>query len=83
MNKLTNVSNARIVSHNPGDRATEAGAALAANNHRKIDPAWIEFADHLMLDKLPFVAIALELGRGLKEGRVPLRAVLLLAALAI
>jgi hypothetical protein len=74
MNKLTNAPTARRVSHS---------AATASNRTRKVDPAWNEFAEHLMIETLPVVAVALELGRSLKAGRVPLRAFLLMAVLAI
>lgn len=83
MDKLTTVSTAHIVSHHAADRAGSAGVAGAANKSRKVDPAWIEFTDHVLADKLPFLAIGLELGRALQTGRVPLRAVLLMAVLLI
>lgn len=80
MAKLAHVSNAHSVSA-PASRG--AVAKRRANNARKIDPAWVEFADHVVAEKLPFVAIGIELGRSVTAGRLSWRAVLLIAALAL
>ncbi len=50
---------------------------------RRVAPLLIEAADHLLTEKLPLVAAATELVHCAKAGRFPLRAVLLVAALAI
>ena len=50
---------------------------------RRVAPLLIEAADHLLTEKLPLVAAATELVHCAKTGRFPLRAVLLVAALAI
>ena len=79
MTKLAQVSTSRQVSRTAGQRpATKRGAAA-----RKVDPAWIEFADHLMMEKLPVVVIANELVKSVRTGSLSLRAVLLVVALAI
>jgi len=50
---------------------------------RRVAPLFIEVADHLLTEKLPLVAAATDLVHCAKTGRFPLRAVLLVAALAI
>ena len=50
---------------------------------RRVAPLFVEIADHLLTEKLPLVAAATELVHCAKTGRFPLRAVLLVAALAI
>jgi len=50
---------------------------------RRLAPLLIEAADHLIAEKLPLVAAATELVHCAKTGRFPLRAMLLVAALAI
>jgi hypothetical protein len=50
---------------------------------RRVAPLFIEVADHLLTEKLPLVAVATELVHCTKTGRFPLRALLLVAALAI
>jgi hypothetical protein len=46
-------------------------------------PLFVEVADHLLTEKLPLVTAVTELVHCAKTGRFPLRAVLLVAALAI
>jgi len=55
----------------------------ARRRARRVNPVWIEAADHLLTDKLPLVAVAADIVHCAKTGRFPLRAVLLVAALAI
>ncbi len=50
---------------------------------RRAAPLFVEVAEHLLTEKLPLVAVATELVHCAKTGRFPLRAVLLVAALAI
>jgi hypothetical protein len=50
---------------------------------RRVAPLLLEAADHLIAEKLPLVAAATELVHCAKTGRFPLRAVLLVAVLAI
>ena len=75
MTKLTNVRAA--------PRRVSGPAVKTSNRCGKIDPAWAELADHVLIETLPSVAVVLEFGRSLREGRLPLRAILLLAMLAI
>jgi hypothetical protein len=64
----------------PLDRPAARNARRAP---RRATPILIEVAEHLLTEKLPLVAAATELVHCAKTGRVPLRAVLLVAALAI
>jgi hypothetical protein len=69
---------------NPGAAAVDrARAPQVRGRVRRPNSVWAEFADHVLLETLPIVAIGAELTRGLKAGRFPLRAVLLAAVLAI
>ncbi|HMK89946.1 MAG TPA: hypothetical protein VK446_09995 [Methylocystis sp.] len=76
MNKLAKVQAARPV-------APKVARAPVRRAVRRVDPAWVEFVDHAIAETAPLVAIALEAGMSLKTGRLSLRAVLLVAALAI
>ena len=59
-----------------------AHRAAARRPLRRVTPLFVEIADHLLTEKLPLVAAATELVHCAKTGRFPLRAVLLVAALA-
>ena len=77
MTKLAKIQAAR-----PAVR--KVAPARAARRHvRKVDSAWVEFAEHVLVEKLPLVAVAVELGKCLQNRRLSLRAALLVAALAI
>jgi hypothetical protein len=80
MTKLAHVPAVRQVSRQVSRTVVRAPARRPA---RKVDPAWVEFAEHILVEKLPFVAIGAEIAQCAKTGRFPLRAVLLCAALAI
>jgi len=60
-----------------------ASAPAARPNARKVDLAWVEFAEHVLIEKLPLAPVAVELGKCLQSRRLSLRAALLVAALAI
>lgn len=77
MAKLAKVQAARPVAR------TAVRAPVARRSVRKADSAWVEFAEHIVAEKFPLVAIAVEIGKSVKSGRPSLRAVLLIAALAI
>jgi hypothetical protein len=69
---------------NPAARAANSvHAAQARVPARRVDAAWSELAEHVLLETLPVAAIGVELTRSLRAGRIPLRAVLLVAVLAI
>ena len=57
--------------------------AAVRSNRRRVDPAWFEFAEHVLVENFPLAAIAVAFSESAKTGRLPLRAVLLVAALAI
>ena len=68
----------------PAARPVDRPAPRAARRPlRRVAPLLLEAADHLIAEKLPLVAAATELVHCAKTGRFPLRAVLLVAALAI
>jgi hypothetical protein len=79
MTKLAHVAASRQVSRT----AVRGPITKARAAARKVDPAWIEFADHVIMEKFPFVAIATELAKSARTGSLSLRAVLLVVALAI
>ena len=72
MTKLTNAG-----------AVTRVSASQIRRPIRRVDPAWEEFADHFLAEKLPVVTIGVELARCPETGRIPFRAILLIAALAI
>jgi hypothetical protein len=57
--------------------------AATRGNARRARSAWLELADHVLVERLPAAAIGLDLVLALATGRAPLRALLLVAALAI
>ena len=68
----------------PTARSVDRPATRAARRPlRRVAPLLIEAADHLIAEKLPLVAAATELVHCAKTGRFPMRAVLLIAVLAI
>ncbi|ARN81175.1 hypothetical protein [Methylocystis bryophila] len=71
---------ARLPAARPVDRSAPRKARRPL---RRVAPLLIEAADHLISEKLPLVAVATELVQCAKTGRFPLRAVLLVAVLAI
>ena len=81
MNKLTNINTARRNSGGVIGVSTPGGVIDA--RAWKMDSAWVEFADHIMFEAQPLVSLAVELTKGANMGRVPFRAVLLVAALFI
>jgi hypothetical protein len=77
MTKLAKVQAARPVAR------IVARPAVAPRSVRKADSVWVEIAEHVVTEKFPLVAIAIEVGKSLRSGRPSLRALLLVAALAI
>ncbi|HXY59386.1 MAG TPA: hypothetical protein VEH76_12490 [Methylocystis sp.] len=77
MTKLAKVQAARPVVRKV------ASAPAPRRNVRKVDSAWVEFAEHVLIQKLPLAPVAVELGKCLQDRRLSLRAALLVAALAI
>jgi len=67
---------------NPG-AVTRASVVQVRRPVRRVDPALGEFVDHVLAEKLPVVAIGVEVSKCLTSGRIPLRALLLIAALAL
>jgi len=77
MTKLAKVQAAR-----PAVRKV-APARAARRNVRTVDSAWVEFAEHVLIEKLPLAPVVVELGKCIQNRRLSLRAALLVVALAI
>jgi hypothetical protein len=67
---------------NPG-AVTRAPALQVRRPVRGVDPVLGEFVGHVLAEKLPVVAIGVDVSNCLVSRRIPLRALLLIAALAL
>jgi len=74
---------AKVVRRPAAPRVDRPAPRTARRPLRRMAPLFVEVADHLLTEKLPLVAAVTELVHCAKTGRFPLRAVLLVAALAI